>query len=246
MGKDRIDYNLSRDQGDQAGEYTIHVIVGNNPNYSVRAVNGTFTIRSLAQAAGDAVVVENGVASVPEESIDAILATEKGGTVSLDMSVRGEEVTEIVLPAALLDKVAEAGDALAITLTEGTLALDAETVAVLCKQADGREVYLKLDSVKEEDLNKAQQEAVKDMEVLAMYEAYILVDGQRVEISGDSKATAAVKPELAEGQSESDVRVFALNEAGEMTEVPVTWEEGEAKFDVDSFSKYVMTCGAAK
>ena len=75
---------------------------------------------------------------------------------------------------------------------------------------------------------------------------YILVDGQRVEISGDSKATAAVKLELPEGQSESNVRVFALNEAGEMTEVPFTYEDGEAKFAVDSFSKYVVTCDAAK
>ena len=84
------------------------------------------------------------------------------------------------------------------------------------------------------------------MEVLAMYEAYILVDGQRVEISGDSKVTAAVKPELPEGQSESDVRVFAVNEAGERTEVPFTYEDGEAKFAVDSFSKYVITYDPAK
>ena len=40
--------------------------------------------------------------------------------------------------------------------------------------------------------------------------------------------------------------VFALNEAGEMTEVPFTYEDGEAKFAVDSFSKYVVTCDAAK
>ena len=170
-----------------------------------------------------------------------------------DVSALETEITEVVIPSAVLTKVAEAvadennsTDSLEIKLTGGTILLNAEAVAALCKQAGGREVYLKLDIVKEEELNEAQQEAVKDMEVLAMYEAYILADGQRVEISGDSKATAAVKPLLPEGQSESDVRVFALNEAGERTEVPVTWEEGEAKFDVDSFSKYVVTCDAAK
>ena len=137
-------------------------------------------------------------------------------------------------------------DGLEIKLTEGSIHLNAEAVAAIKEQAGGRDLHVSLNRIQAEKLNQAQQDAIKDMEALAMYEASILVDGQRVEISGGSKVTAAMKVELAEGQSESGVRVFSVNEAGDRTEVPVTWENGEAKFDVDSFSKYIVTCDAAQ
>jgi hypothetical protein len=242
VGKEQINYSLSRDKGDEVGEYIIHVYLGNNPGYIVRAVNGVFTVKSLAQAAGDAVVVENGVASIPEESIGAILATENEGTVSLDMSVRGEEVTEIVLPAALLDKVAEAGDALAITLTEGTLALDAETVAAMKELAGGQAMSLILDPVPVEELNEAEQEAIKDLQVVAIYDVYMTLNGERVENLTIGKVTAEVKMDLAEGQSEANLQVLTLSTGGKTDEVISAYEEGKETFEVSAFGKYVIIC----
>ena len=271
VGRDQLKYTLSRDKGEEAGEYTIHVSLGNNPNYSVSAVNGVFTVIAAAKpetqepavvtvpvssdeaTTNVTVTVEETVATVADASIDEVLSAQEVGTVTVDMSALETEITEVVIPNAMLTKIADAvadeessADGLEIKLTEGTIHLNAEAVAALKEQAGDRDLHLKLDAVQAEELNQAQQEAIKDMETLAMYEAYILVDGQRVEISGDSKVTAAVKVELTEGQTESGVRIFAVNEAGEMTEVPVTWEDGEAKFEMDSFSKYVVTYDAAK
>ena len=44
VGSDPVNYTLSRAAGDAAGDYAITVTPGENPNYEVSAVNGTFTV----------------------------------------------------------------------------------------------------------------------------------------------------------------------------------------------------------
>ena len=67
------------------------------------------------------------------------------------------------------------------------------------------------------------------------------MDGLRVELISAGKATVALKVELQEDQNENGVRIFTLDESGSLAEVTVTWEEGEIQFEVEAFSKYVVT-----
>ena len=71
-----------------------------------------------------------------------------------------------------------------------------------------------------------------DAEILAIYDAYMILDGQRVDILGDGKATVTVTPALKEGQDVSGIRVFAVDDGGNKNEVAVTYENDEIKFDV--------------
>ena len=48
IGEDKLNYTLSRVQGENAGEYIITVTLGENPNYDVVALNGIFTITKKA------------------------------------------------------------------------------------------------------------------------------------------------------------------------------------------------------
>ena len=48
VGSDAIAYTLSREAGENAGTYPITVILGNNPNYEVTTVPGSFTINKKA------------------------------------------------------------------------------------------------------------------------------------------------------------------------------------------------------
>ena len=43
--EDKLDYTLSRENGDNVGKYKIIVTPGNNPNYEVTATDGTFTVK---------------------------------------------------------------------------------------------------------------------------------------------------------------------------------------------------------
>ena len=67
------------------------------------------------------------------------------------------------------------------------------------------------------------------------------MDGLRVELISAGKATVALKVELQEDQNENGVRIFTLDESGSLAEVTVTWEEREVQFEVEAFSKYVVT-----
>ena len=44
VGSDVLNYTLSREQGENVGEYVITVTLGDNPNYNVTVVDGIFTI----------------------------------------------------------------------------------------------------------------------------------------------------------------------------------------------------------
>ena len=44
IGDDSLNYTLTRAEGEDVGEYEITVILGENPNYDVTAINATFTI----------------------------------------------------------------------------------------------------------------------------------------------------------------------------------------------------------
>ena len=45
LGTDALNYTLTRDEGDNVGTYAINVTPGSNPNYSVSAQGGQFTIK---------------------------------------------------------------------------------------------------------------------------------------------------------------------------------------------------------
>ena len=48
IGDDSLNYTLTRAEGEDVGEYEITVILGENPNYDVTAINATFTITEAA------------------------------------------------------------------------------------------------------------------------------------------------------------------------------------------------------
>ncbi|MBQ9531864.1 MAG: InlB B-repeat-containing protein [Eubacterium sp.] len=78
VGTDTINYTLSRAKGDNVGEYETKVTLGNNPNYNVTAVKGTFTITKKA-----ATVTANNLSKVYSENDPELTATVEG-TVGTD------------------------------------------------------------------------------------------------------------------------------------------------------------------
>ena len=61
VGDDTLDYTVEREAGENVGTYTIRAIPGNNPNYDVEPVDGTFTVNKSTD-----------LAIVPEGAYEAI------------------------------------------------------------------------------------------------------------------------------------------------------------------------------
>ena len=130
VGSDKIKYDLYRKQGETAGTYTIIVSVkaNDNPNYAITAVDAVFTVNAAAEA---------GVVTITEE----MLTVQEDGTVTVDLTAMEKEITEIVIPNAVLAKIT---DALEIKLAKETISFDAEAVAAIKEQVGDKDLHLEL------------------------------------------------------------------------------------------------------
>ena len=126
MGGDQLRYTLYRVLGEKAGTYPIYVSVGNNPNYAITAVDAVFTVNAAE---------EDGVVIVTEE----MLTAQEDGTVTVDLSAQEKEITEIVIPNAVLAKITEA---LEIKLAKTTIRFDAEALAAIKEQVGDKDLHL--------------------------------------------------------------------------------------------------------
>ena len=124
-GNDVLNYSLSRDAGENVGEYAIVVTLGNNPNYTVTSTNGIFTITKAA-----ATVTANATSKVYGESEPVLTATTTGvvGTDALNYSLSraaGENIGEYAITVTLGDN-----PNYEVTATNGTFTITQATATV--------------------------------------------------------------------------------------------------------------------
>ena len=134
VGNDNLNYSLSRKTGNNVGSYNITVTLGENPNYDVTAVNGTFTITKKA-----ATVKADDATKVYGEADPTLTATVEG-TVNGDTlnytltRAEGENVGEYVITVTL-----GANPNYDLTSTNGTFTITKKAATV--KANDATKVY---------------------------------------------------------------------------------------------------------
>ena len=194
------------------------------------------------------VTVSGDTATVRNTDIDAVLSeTADTGTVTIDVSGVGTEITEAVIPAAMVEKITEAvadekndADGLEVKLSTGTLTFDATALEAITEQMTGRDLRLNLDGIGENKLTSTQQTATKDMDVQAVYDAYMTSNGRRISDFKGGTATVAIPYELKADQRAAGVTVWYVADNGDKTEMPSTYDGKDVKFTVEHFSNYVI------
>ena len=191
--------------------------------------------------------VSGDTATITGADVDKVLKAEDVGTVTIDVSKLKQNVTEVVIPGAMVDKIADAvadesnnADGLEIKLPTGTVTFDAEAVAAIAEQANGKDVTLHLDGIKVTELASAQQAAVSDLEVEVVLDAYLTANGQRISDFNGGSATVKVPYTLKDGQSAQGLVVWYVADDGTKTQVPATYDGKNIVFDVPHFSNYVV------
>ncbi|MBE5851261.1 MAG: hypothetical protein E7298_14225, partial [Lachnospiraceae bacterium] len=197
--------------------------------------------------------VSGDTATITSADVDKVLKAEDVGTVTIDVSSLKQNVTEVSIPGAMVKKIADAvadesnnADGLEIKLPAGTVTFDAEAVAAISEQANGQDLRLNLENVGESKLNTAQKDAVKDMDVQEVLDAYMTVNGQRISDFKGGKAAVTVSYTLKDGQTGRGVVVWYVADDGEKSEVPTTYSSKEVTFTVEHFSNYVIAYDAAR
>lgn len=176
---------------------------------------------------------------------DLAQLTSSGGPVVLDTSELRWDVREIKLPVGNLRSIAEAAgaggtDALTVWLADGAVTLDAEALSTAVEKASGRNLSLFLDEVGIGKLMPEQQAAVRDMEVLAVYDVHLSNDGNmRISRFGDGSVTISVK--VHEGAE--NAAVWYVDGNGTLEEQSAALADGVLSWQVNHFSFYVLTAG---
>lgn len=199
------------------------------------------------------VQVKGDTATITSADVDKVLEAEDVGTVTIDVSALKQDVSEVVIPGAMVDKIADAvadennsAEGLEVKLPTGTVIFDETAVTTIAKQTEGKDLTLNLDDVKVTELTSAQQDAVKELEVEVVLDAYLTSNGQRISDFGGGKATVSVPYELKDGQTAQGLVVWYVADDGTKTQVPATYDGKNIVFTVSHFSNYVVAYDAEK
>ena len=199
------------------------------------------------------VEVKGNTATVKEADIDKVLSAEEVGTVTVDLSGLEANIDEATVPGAMVKKIADAvadekcdADGLEIRLPTGSVTLDADALAAVNGQAGGKDLTLHLDGIKVTELSSAQQDAVKDLEIEVVLDAYLTANGKRITDFNGGNATVKVPYTLKEGQTAQGLVVWYVAADGTRTQVPASYDGKNVVFTVPHFSNYVIAYDAEK
>ena len=213
----------------------------------------TIPVSSDDETVNITVTIKGETATITSANIDKVLNAEDVGTVIIDASTLKQDVTAVVILGAMVEKIADAvadeendADGIEIKLPTGTVTFDAEAVAAISEQANGKDLRLNLENIGENKLNTAQKSAVEDVDVQEVLDVYMTADGKRISDFQGGKATVTVSYTLKDGQTGRGVVVWYVAEDGEKTEVSTTYNDKSVKFTVGHFSNYVIAYDAER
>ena len=206
-----------------------------------------------AESVNVTVQISGTTATVTSADVDKVLEAKDVGNVTVDVSSLNNSVDEVVLPAEMVKKVADAvsekgndASGLEVKLPSGTVTFDAKTVAAIAEQSNGKDLKLHLNKVSETTLNSAQQSTVKELNTLVVLDAYVTADGKRISDFNGGTATFSVPVKLGDGQTAAGVTAYFVAENGEKTEIPCAYDGKNATGTVTHFSNYVVAYDTEK
>ncbi|MBQ9721592.1 MAG: S-layer homology domain-containing protein, partial [Oscillospiraceae bacterium] len=177
----------------------------------------------------------------------------KTGEVTIDVSRLSKNVATVSIPTETVKAIEKAvsdpdndASALTVKLTDGSVTFDAKALAAITDQSKGGTIQLNLDGITESGLRTAQKTAIKDMDVQAIYDAYLTSNGQRISDFKGGKATVTVSYALKDGQIGRGVVVWYVADDGKTAEVPTAYNDKTVSFTVEHFSNYVIAYDAER
>ena len=177
----------------------------------------------------------------------------KTGTVTVDLTELKKNIATVTIPAEALKDVAKAAEdskndvtSFEVKMTDGSVKFDATALESIAKQADGADLKLVVDDTDTKGLNNTQKTAVKELNLLAVYDIYMTSNGKRISNFEGGSAEVTVRHKLKAGEPTNDIVVLYVADDGNVTVMPHVVEGQEVVFTVTHFSNYVVTHGNAQ
>ncbi len=197
--------------------------------------------------------IEERAATVTEldhDEIERIVGDEvKTGTVFIELTGLGREITQAKLPAKTIEDIVEAAEqahndteSLKVHFTSGSVELDDKALRAVIDQTEGNMIRLVLEDVGTGRLNEKQKAAIKDMKVYEGFEAYLLCTDSNKRISDfmGGVATLSVPFIIPEGLEAGGFTVWHIGDDGSKEELDTWYADGQLHWDVGHFSDFIV------
>ncbi len=198
----------------------------NTVNPGATASNGTATAQVSGSSLSDTIeyAQENNSGSI-------VIAPEVTGSAS---------TVSVVVPASSLNEIAAQTNAdLVVDTPVGSMNIPNNTLGAIASQAAGGTVSMSLGTVETLTLTPTQQAAVGSDPV---YDISITSGGNNISSFGGASLTVTLPYTLQAGEDPAGVSVWYLNDAGELAQMPCTYDAatGTVSFATDHLSYYVV------
>lgn len=188
--------------------------------------------------------------TINQTTINTAIANAKKNnqsTIVITPNITGEaQKVNVELPKTSISSMVSETDAtLKVETPVGTISIPQDALTAIATQAAGSTVTMSLESVDKFSLTPTQQETVGDKPV---YDISIMSGSSHISSFNGKSITISLPYTLQEGESVGDVKVWYLNDAGELEQIDCTYDEkaGLATFKTSHLSYYLVGVEAAK
>ena len=220
------------------------------PPVTVPATNDTDSVAVSATVSGSTASVSTPSAAQLEQIVSE---SARDGGVTFDVSALNRTINSVSIPTATVKAVEQAVSeaasetaGLTVKLSGGAVSFDAQALTAITEQTSGSSIQFSLEDIGEKRLNSTQQNATSDMDVQAVYDAYMTSNGKRISDFKGGKATVTVPYALKNGQSRNGIAVWYIADDGSKTEMPSVYDGKDVRFTVEHFSNYVIAYDAER
>ena len=170
----------------------------------------------------------------------------EGESVTIDLSGAGKNINTAKIPTNTIEKISEKS-ALTIKLPLAAVEFDAEATKEIVIQAEGSNIELVIDNIKEASLNAVQKEAVKKLDTAIIIDIHLASNGEKIcteDLYGfnGGKAKVILPYEIKNNRTAENYSVFYVSEEGRLEKLNAEYdEELEAfVFEIEHLSNYAL------
>ncbi len=220
-------------------------------NYTVPVSNEQTVNITTSISEGNAVVddiTQSDLDKIVNKSSEPGTEADENTSITIDVSKAKSEVTSIELPKTTIERLADTTseqnnnvDTVTVQMTNAKVELDAETLAAVSEQADGKSVRLVVDDKLEQaSLNEKQRDVISTYEKATTFEAYFESAGKRIHDFKGGTAKVSVRYSLVSGLLARFIHMLYLNPTGEVERFTTTYDGEWCTGDLPHFSEYAI------
>ena len=179
------------------------------------------------------------VSDISAAIVDAKKNDSKAIVITPEITGKAQKVSVQLPKTSISSMVSETDATLKVETPVGTIVIPQDVLTAIASQASGSTVTMSLESVDKSSLTPTQQEAVGDKPV---YDISIMSGSNHISSFDGKSITISLPYTLQEDESANNVKVWYLNDAGELEQIDCSYDEktGLATFKTDHLSYYLV------